>query len=272
MKHLNELTGLRATSPKSRGSRIAAPHASKTFPVVGIGASAGGLEAFTELLKHLPEKAGMAYVLVQHLDPTHGSVLQEILARTTKIPVTEVTDGEAIQCDHVYVIPANANMTIADGALRLEPRESTRSRNMPIDHFFRSLAEARGAQAIAVILSGTASDGTLGCTAVKTAGGITFAQDEKSAKYGGMPHSAVDSGCIDFVLPPKSIAQELVRIARHPYIARATADSEVPSPTAAGEETVHSLLGMLRQATGVDFSEYKQTTLQRRIKRRIVLH
>jgi two-component system, chemotaxis family, CheB/CheR fusion protein len=214
----------------------------------------------------------MAYVLVQHLDPTHGSVLQEILARTTKIPVSEVTDGEVIKRDHVYVIPANANMIVVDGALHLEPRESARSRNMPIDYFFRSLAEARGEQAIAVILSGTASDGTLGCTAVKTAGGITFAQDEKSAKYGSMPHSAVDSGCIDFVLPPKGIAQELVRMARHPYVARATPDSQSASVGVAGDEIVHSLLGMLRQATGVDFAEYKQTTLQRRIKRRMVLH
>ncbi len=246
---------------------------SKTFPVVGIGASAGGLEAFTELLRHLPEKTGMAFVLVQHLDPTHNSVLQEILSRTTKIPVTEVKDGESIQRDHVYVIPANANMIIEDGALRLAPRESARSRHMPIDHFLRSLADGRGEQAIAVILSGTASDGTLGCSAVKTAGGITFAQDEKSAKYGGMPHSAVDSGCIDFVLPPKGIAQELVRIGRHPYIARATPGAEDQSAPPVGEEkTVHALLGMLRQATGVDFAGYKQTTLQRRVKRRLVLH
>ena len=214
----------------------------------------------------------MAYVLVQHLDPTHGSVLQEILARTTKIPVSEVTDGEIIQRDHVYVIPANANMIIQDGVLRLAPREPARGRHMPIDYFLRSLAEDRGDQAIVVILSGTASDGTLGCGAVKTAGGMTFAQDEKSAKYGGMPRSAVDSGCVDSVLPPKSIAQELVRIGRHPYIARATPDPEIPSATAAGGEKVDTLLGMLRQATGVDFAEYKQSTLQRRIQRRIVLH
>ncbi|MFZ3329482.1 MAG: chemotaxis protein CheB [Candidatus Acidiferrales bacterium] len=270
-------------NPEGNGHRKAAPAKSgdaarpagtesATFPVVGIGASAGGLEAFTELLRYLPEKTGMAFVLVQHLDPTHDSVLREILARSTKIPVKEVKDGETILRDHVYVIPANANMVIEDGALRLVPRESARSRNMPIDHFFRSLADSRGEQAIAVVLSGTASDGTLGCSAVKTAGGITFAQDEKSAKYGGMPHSAIYSGCIDFVLPPKSIAQELVRIGRHPYVARAATDSEAASGLAAGHEHLHTLLAMLRQATGVDFAEYKQTTLQRRIKRRMVLH
>jgi two-component system CheB/CheR fusion protein len=267
-----EDTSRKVIPPKPGHSRRATALEPATFPVVGIGASAGGLEAFTELLRHLPEKSGMAYVLVQHLDPTHGSVLQEILSRTAKIPVTEVTDGTIVHHDHVYVIPANANMIIEDGALRLVPREPARGRHMPIDYFLRSLAEDRGEQAIAVILSGTASDGTLGCGAVKTAGGITFAQDEKSAKYAGMPHSAVDSGCIDFVLPPKSIAQELVRIGRHPYVARATPETESPSAIPARGETVDTLLGMLREATGVDFAEYKQTTLQRRIKRRMVLH
>ena len=262
----------KATPAKSGEAPRSTATEPATFPVVGIGASAGGLEAFTELLRYLPEKTGMAFVLVQHLDPTHASVLQEILARSTKIPVKEVKDGETILRDHVYVIPANANMTIEDGSLQLAPRESTRSRNMPIDHFFRSLAESRGEQAIAVVLSGTASDGTLGCGAVKTAGGITFAQDEKSAKYGGMPHSAIYSGSIDFVLPPKSIAQELVRIGRHPYVARASTDPEAAFPLSAGSEHLHKLLTLLRQATGVDFAEYKQTTLHRRIKRRMVLH
>jgi two-component system, chemotaxis family, CheB/CheR fusion protein len=272
MKNAKGNSHRKASPAKSRDTALATAPQPATFPVVGIGASAGGLEAFTELLRCLPEKTGMAYVLVQHLDPTHGSVLREILARSTRIPVTEVQDGDKIQADHVYVIPANANMIIEDGSLRLVPRESARSRNMPIDHFFRSLAESRGEQAIAVVLSGTASDGTLGCSAVKTAGGITFAQDEKSAKYGGMPHSAIYSGCIDFVLPPKSIAQELVRIGRHPYVARAATDSEAASPLTGGQEHVHRLLAMLCQATGVDFAEYKQTTLQRRIKRRMVLH
>jgi two-component system CheB/CheR fusion protein len=272
MKNPKADIGRETTIPKPRVSQRPASPESTPFPAVGIGASAGGLEAFTELLRYLPEESGMAYVLVQHLDPTHGSVLQEILSRTSKIPVTEVTDGTIIERDHVYVIPANSNMIIEHGALRLLPRESPRSWQMPIDYFLRSLAEDRGEQAIAVILSGTASDGTLGCGAVKTAGGITFAQDEKSAKYAGMPRSAVDSGCIDFVLPPKSIAQELVRIGRHPYVARATPHAESPSAIPASAETVDTLLEMLREATGVDFAEYKQTTLQRRIKRRMVLH
>jgi len=149
------------------------------FPIVGIGASAGGLEAFSELLRYLPEKTGMAFVLVQHLDPKHDSALREILARTTKIPLTEVTQGVAVQPDHAYVIPANTNLTIQHGILRLGSRVLTRGQHMPIDDFFRSLAESAGQQAIGVILSGTASDGTEGCRAIKAAGGITFAQDEE---------------------------------------------------------------------------------------------
>src|SRR5881275_2027888 len=196
----------------SRSSPSAESSSSKLFPIVGIGASAGGLEAFSDLLHHLPEKTGMAFVLVQHLDPTHGSVLPEILARKTTIPVEEITDG-------VHMLPE-------DGALRLSARIVVRGQHMPIDAFFHSLANERGALAIGVILSGTASDGTEGCTAIKVAGGITFAQDEASAKYSSMPHSAVYAGCIDFVLTPKDIAKELTRIGRHPYVATALAKQE----------------------------------------------
>ncbi|HXZ79609.1 MAG TPA: chemotaxis protein CheB [Terriglobales bacterium] len=255
------------------GKEVAPDSATKPrqFPIVGIGASAGGLEAFSELLRHLPEKTGMAFVLVQHLDPTHGSVLQEILARTTKIPVTEVADGVAVEPDHIYVIPANTDMATTNGVLHLAVRRLTRGQHMPIDHFFHSLADDRGDQAIGVILSGTASDGTEGCTAIKAAGGITFAQDEKSAKYDSMPKSAIHAGCIDFVLPPKGIAQELARIGRHPYVARVPL-SEEDSAQIAASTHLETLFAMIREATGVDFAYYKQTTLQRRIKRRMVLH
>jgi len=189
---------------------------SGSFPVVGIGASAGGLEAFSELLRYLPEKTGMAFVLVQHLDPKHDSSLQEILARTTKIPLTEVTQGAVVQPDHAYVIPANKNLTIKNGILQLGSRVLTHGQHMPINDFFRSLAECSGQQAIGVILSGTASDGTEGCRAIKAAGGITFAQDEESAKYDSMPRNAVNAGCIDFILSPKDIARELGGINQHP--------------------------------------------------------
>ena len=261
----------RAKKRSVKGATPAAAKTAESFPVVGIGASAGGLEAFTELLHHLPEKTGMAFVLVQHLDPTHGSVLPEILSRTTKIPVAEVTDGMTVQPDHIYVIPANTNMAIEGQLLRLGARTLTRAQHMPIDHFFLSLAEDRGERAIGVILSGTASDGTQGCLAIKTAGGITFAQDERSARYNSMPRSAVASGSVDFVLPPRRIALELARIGKHPYIGRALSRKETASAKAEREQ-MEALFAMVREASGVDFTQYKQSTLQRRIKRRMVLH
>src|SRR6202166_2855914 len=241
------------------------------FPIVGIGASAGGLEAFSELLRYLPEKTGMAFVLVQHLDPKHDSALQEILARTTKIPVTEVTQGVVVQPDHVYVIPANTNLTIKNGMLQLGSRVMTRGQHMPINDFFRSLADGAGPQAIGVVLSGTASDGTEGCRAIKAAGGITFAQDEESAKFDGMPRSAVDAGCIDFILSPKDIARELGGIAQHPYVARAAAGEMGVAQGMVGSE-LNALFGLLRDSSGVDFTNYKHATLQRRIRRRMVVH
>jgi two-component system, chemotaxis family, CheB/CheR fusion protein len=244
---------------------------SGTFPIVGIGASAGGLEAFSELLRHLPEKTGMAFVLVQHLDPKHGSVLQEILARTTKIPVTEVVQGVVVQPDHAYVIPANTNLTLKNGMLQLASRVLTRGQHMPIDDFFRSLAENAGQQAIGVILSGTASDGTEGSRAIKAAGGITFAQDEESAKYDSMPRNAVNAGCIDFILSPKDIARELGGISQHPYVARVVSPEMEGFQGMVGSD-LNALFGLLRESTGVDFSNYKHTTLQRRIRRRMVVH
>jgi len=250
---------------------IDAKSPSSLFPIVGIGASAGGLEAFSELLRYLPEKTGMAFVLVQHLDPKHGSALQEILARTTKIPLTEVTQGVAAEPDHAYVIPANANLTIKNGILQLGSRLLTRGQHMPIDNFFRSLAETAGSRAIGVILSGTASDGTEGCRAIKAAGGITFAQDEESAKYDSMPRSAVNAGCIDFILPPKDIARELGGLSQHPYIALG-AGSEMEGFQGMASSELNALFGLLRESSGVDFINYKHTTLQRRIRRRMAVH
>ena len=182
------------------------------FPIVGVGASAGGLEAFTQLLKALPSDTGMAFVLVQHLAPTHASALAEILSRATKMSVTEVHDESTVEPNHVYVIPPDRSMVIALGALQLLPREG-QGLHRPVDQFFRSLAEDRRHQAIGVVLSGTASDGTLGLEAIKAEGGITFAQDA-TAQHEGMPHSAIASGCVDFVLPPDEIAREIVRIGK----------------------------------------------------------
>jgi two-component system CheB/CheR fusion protein len=161
---------------------------------VGVGASAGGLEAFQQLLKHLPTTTGMAFVFVQHLAPRYESMLSELLSRSTKIPVQEVKEGMKVAPDNIYVIPPNRKMVIADGVLHLMPRRESELQHMPIDCFLSSLAEDRKGRAVGVILSGTASDGTLGLRAIKAEGGITFAQDEKTAKYDSMPRNAIAAG------------------------------------------------------------------------------
>ena len=233
-----------------------------SFPIVGIGASAGGLEAFTQLLKALPADTGMAFVLVQHLAPTHASALAEILSRATKMPVMEVHDDATVEPNHVYVIPPDRSMIIVRGALQLLPREGGVHR--PVDQFFRALAEDRRHQAIGVVLSGTATDGTLGLEAIKGEGGITFAQDA-TAQHEGMPHSAIASGCVDFVLPPDGIAREIVRIGQHPY---AVPEAEVGETV--NKPDLEQIVQLLRHGTGVDFTGYKFNTLFRRVTRRMV--
>ena len=203
------------------------------FPIVGIGASAGGLEAFTQLLKHLPPDTGMAFVLVQHLDPTHQSELTQLLAKATSMPTCEVTDKLRVEPNHVYVIPPNTTMAIARGVLKLEPRREDRRPQHAIDFFLESLAQDRHESAIGVILSGTATDGTLGLEAIKAEGGITFAQDD-TARYDSMPRSAVAAGCVDAVLPPEGIATELARLARHPYVMNGDAGAGLHGMSRAG--------------------------------------
>jgi len=237
---------------------------------VGIGASAGGLEAFRSLLQALPANTGMAFVLVQHLDPEHESLLTRLLSHATRMPVMEVTEGVAVQPDHVYVIPPNKALGIRDGVLHLLARRRQDPKHMPVDSFLHSLAENQGSRAIGVILSGVASDGTLGLADIKAAGGITFAQDSKSAKYDGMPRSGIAAGCVDFVLPPGGIAREIKRISLHPYLG-------TPDHPAAGRRGEHNedllkIFALLRNATEVDFTNYKRSTINRRIARRMVLH
>jgi len=240
------------------------------FPIVGIGASAGGLEAFSELLKNLPRDTGMAFVLIQHLNPDYQSLLSEILGRITLLPVSEVTEGVAVEPNRVYIIPPNTQMIVSQGNLRLTPREKIKGKYMPIDFFFRSLALEWESKAIAVVLSGLDGDGALGLEAVKAAGGITFAQDSATAKFDGMPHSAVATGSVDFILPPASIARELAKISQHPYVNRST--STPTEERAESEDSLLQIFAMLLSATGVDFTYYKHATLRRRIKRQMVIH
>ncbi|HEX8925440.1 MAG TPA: chemotaxis protein CheB [Terriglobales bacterium] len=257
---------------KKRGSGETADKNSSAranFLVVGIGASAGGLEAVTAFLKALPPNLGMAFVLVPHLDRAHESAYPEILARASSLPVSEVRDGTDVQRDHIYVIPRNCEMTIHSGTLRLMEIQQPRSVNTNIDVFFRSLAADQGSNAIGIILSGTASDGTLGLMAIKGEGGITFAQDS-TAKYDGMPASAVAAGCVDRVMSPEGIAHELERIAHHPFAMRHGMDFEAIAETKEGQ--MAQVFALLRRTTRVDFSEYKPPTIGRRVARRMALH
>ncbi|MBK5277439.1 MAG: histidine kinase, partial [Bacteroidia bacterium] len=235
------------------------------FPVVGIGASAGGLEAFRKLLQAIPENSGMAYVLVQHLDPSHESMLPDLLQKVTTIPVLEIADDIRVEPNHIYVIPSNKMMVANDGVLQLTPRPALNKtqRNLPIDLFFTSLAEVHQAHAIGVVLSGTASDGTAGLKAIKDHGGITFAQDEESAAFDGMPNSAVQAGVVDFVLPPEQIPLKILEVNK-------TLGHESEETTLLkDEEVLRQIISLLRIRKGTDFTYYKQTTIGRRVLRRM---
>ncbi len=241
----------------------AAAAASVSCPVALIGASAGGLEALTELLKALPVNTGLGFVIIQHLEPKHESALTKLLAKATGMPVREVSNGMVVEPNQIYVIPPNKAMTIRRGILRLTPRVEKSGMHRPIDAFAVTLAEDQKSAAIGVVLSGSGSDGTQGLKAIKSEGGITFAQDPNTAQWAAMPVSAISADAVDFVLPPKRIAAELARIGRHPYVA---ASPEVPE---GGD--LEGIYLQLRAATGVDFRLYKQATVRRRVARRMAL-
>ncbi|MCU1257551.1 MAG: luxQ [Bryobacterales bacterium] len=246
--------------------------ASESFSIVGIGASAGGLEACSTLLKHLPPDTGLAFVVVQHLDPSHQSLLTTLLARATRIPVQEVSDGMVVGPNKVYVMPPNVDMVLSAGTLHLTPREKVRDgQRMPINTFLRSLAEDCRHRAIGVILSGTGSDGALGLDTIKAEGGFTFAQDTQSAKFQDMPVNAVATGSVDFVLHPEGIAQELIRIAKSPYAGRSEGSSSGGQATDVAA-AFQDIFKSLHAACGVDYSQYRSSTIQRRIFRRMALN
>ncbi len=249
------------------------PFGHRTHPgcaVIGVGASAGGLKAFRLLLSTLPADTGFAIVFIQHLDPTHHSSLSEILGRSTRMPVEEATDGAPVEPNHVYVIPPNTTLTIAHRVLHLTPRSQMAQSHMPIDHFFRSLAQDCRSSAIGVILSGAGSDGSLGLQAVKEAGGVTFAQEPESAEYSSMPHMAELASGVDFILPPEKIAAELARIARHPHFT-VLQDGPQELPPVEPGAGLQEILAVMHEATGIDFSLYRERTVQRRITRRLAL-
>jgi two-component system, chemotaxis family, CheB/CheR fusion protein len=260
-------------NPARQRSRSNQPKKTSSCPIVGIGGSAGGFEAAMELLRHLPPTTGMAFVIVQHLDPHHASRLPKLLSKVTAMAVVELAEPTTPRPNTVYVQPPNKCVIVKEGVLKLIRR--TQQLNLAIDHFFESLAEERGSRAIGVILSGSGTDGTHGLRAIKAAGGLTFAQSEESAKYDAMPRSAIRAGFVDVVVPPREIAHEIRRVADHPYIRRPRTDGE----SAEAEKAIYPELDdlariflSLRKQMGVDFSNYKHATLLRRIQRRMALH
>lgn len=234
--------------------------------VVGIGASAGGLEALRSFFSAMPPDSGMVFVVIQHLAPNHKSLMAELLARSTDMPVARAAEGVRPLANHVYLIPPGFNLTLKDGGLHLERGPGGGTLNLPIDIFFRSLAKEHGDRAVAIVLSGTGSDGARGIRAVKEAGGMIMVQAEASAKFAGMPTSAIATGAADFILPVEEMPAQLVNFARHPYATR-QAGELAQLPEFSGD--LERICGRVKQATGIDFTQYKHATLARRIERRI---
>ena len=248
-----------------------------SFPVVGIGASAGGLEALRQLFGDLPADSGIAFVVIQHLDPERPSMLPSVLEGVTGLPVVETTNGMPVKPNRVHVIPSGSDISIERGILKLVPRRLTGRLHLPIDSFYRSLAEDRRNRAIGVVLSGSGADGSEGLRAIKAEGGITMAQEPDSAQFRSMPESAISAGVVDFRGTPEQIAGELERLSRHPYVVipgRIEGEPKEPSPHQPSphqEKNLDSLFGLVRQHAGIDFSGYKRTTVLRRIERRMAL-
>lgn len=237
------------------------------FPVVGVGASAGGLDSFKRLLHSIPANSGMAFILVQHLHPDHKSSLGEILQRDTDIPISVITDKIKVEPDHIYVIPSNKLVVANDGLLELSDRPKN-EKNMPIDIFFTSLAEVHQSHAIGVVLSGYGTDGTIGLKSIRDAGGLTIAEDPSSAAYDVMPASAINEDVVDFILPAEDIPKKLLSL--RDTLGTFTGE-EHAAKTVSDEETFKQILSLLRVRKAVDFTYYKQTTIRRRILRRMLL-
>ena len=235
---------------------------------VCIGASAGGLEAIEAFFKHMPSDSGLAFVVVQHLSPDYKSLMAELLSKHTHMPVMRSEDGMAIEADHVYLIPPKKNLTIFHGKLLLTDQDASRGVNLPIDIFLRSLAEDQGEKAIAIILSGTGSDGTRGIRAIKEQGGMIMVQSEESAKFDGMPKSAINTGLPDFILPPEEMPRLLMSFVKHPYAAKV----EGTPVLVTDEDALTRIFALLRESAKLDFTFYKPSTVIRRIERRMTVN
>ncbi|MCX7004575.1 MAG: chemotaxis protein CheR, partial [bacterium] len=243
----------------------------KGFPVVGIGASAGGLAAFEAFFSGMPAdvEPGMAFVLVQHLAPDHKSILTDLIRRYTRMQVFEVEDGMTVEPNCAYIIPPNRDMAFLNGALQLMEPAAPRGQRLPIDFFFRSLAQDQHERAICIVLSGTGSDGTQGVRAIKGEGGMVMAQNPASTEYDGMPRSAISTGLVDYELPPAEMPAQLVAYVAHAF-GHPPRVTSAPLPRA--ENALKKIFVLLRAQTSHDFSQYKPSTIQRRIERRMAAH
>lgn len=250
---------------------MASENEHEQYPLVGIGASAGGMASFKKFLSAIPEDSGMAYILVQHLSPSHESLLPELLAKVTNIPVQEITDECHIDPNHIYVIPENKMLEVIDHKFRLLPRDKN-AHTMPIDFFLASLAKIHETMAIGVVLSGTARDGTMGLRDIKEYGGITFAEDPDTAAWDGMPKSAIEAGVVDFILPAEEIPAKLIKVHAAYKTTGNIADKVQTKKTDIDEDGLKKILSLVRQHSEVDFSYYKRPTIIRRIDRRMAIN
>lgn len=239
------------------------------FPVVGMGASAGGLEAFEAFFKNMPAGTGIAFIIVTHLDPSHSSMMGELIARFTEMPVIEAQDEMPVKPDHVYIIPPNKDLAILNGALQLMTFEEPRGLRMPIDFFLRSLADDVGGRAVCVILSGNGSDGSAGLQAIHEVGGMSMVQEVSTAQYSGMPLSAIGTGLADFVVPVEAMPGQLLAYVKQGLAGKRQGKPAIVRKT---QSSLQKILVLLRSQTGHDFSHYKKSTLYRRIERRMGLH
>jgi len=244
------------------------PLDNKEFPIVGIGASAGGLEALQQFFKAMPPDQELAFIVVVHLDPSHVSLLPELLQKQTVIKVVQIIDGMVVEPNTIYVIPPNKGLSIVEKKLQLTELELPRSRHLPIDFFLRSLAEDQGEKAVGIVLSGTGSDGSLGLKEIKAANGLVIVQDEASAKYNGMPKNAINTGVADYILPPDEMPAKLIRYIQYPRSIKAPAISHLENT----EGFLQKIFILIRNQTGHVFSLYKRNTLYHRIQRRMQLH
>lgn len=236
--------------------------------IIGIGSSAGGLEALKSFFKNMPADKNIAFVIIQHLSPNRKSLMSSLLERCTEMRIQEITDGMKIEPNHVYLNPPDFNVNIYNNKFLLSELQIQRSLNLPIDHFFKSLADSRSSKAICIVLSGTGSDGTLGLKAIKGAGGMCMVQDEKQAEYSGMPHSAIYTGLVDYVLPVEKMSEELDKCIQHPFSNGTRISGTVEEEF---QKNIQRILLLIRKNTGHDFSKYKINTIRRRIERRMVV-